>query len=181
MEEDFNKYMKIIAGKNTQNTQQKNLSDIDKQKISSAYFQLFYNLSFANWLKGCSLGEAWYKAIEHMKAFISTKNQKNPATMYIRQIFAAHKIKWSHLIMTSQNKDSKINCNSEKRQEWNKRVAKNIADSLKIINDSIALYAAKEQSTENPSIQKSGFLSAQQKMQMLIMWQVQKQNEKRAA
>ena len=81
MEDKFNQYMKIIAGESIQKKQEKVLSEEDKKKISSAYFQLFYNISFANWLKGASLGQAWYKAIEQIKSFISSKTHENPATM----------------------------------------------------------------------------------------------------
>lgn len=180
MEDQFNQYMKIIAGENIQKKQEKVLSEADKKKISAAYFQLFYSLSFANWLKGTSLGQAWYKAIEQLKSFISSKSSENPATMYMRQIFAAHKAKWSQLIMTSPLKDTKIECTPEKKQEWNMRVAKNTNEALKNLNDTLALYETKEQKNQKP-VQQSEFLSAQQKMQMLILWQMQNQNERHAA
>lgn len=180
MQDNFNQYMKIIAGEKPQRTQEKTLSEADKKKISAAYFQLFYSLSFANWLKRTSLGQAWYKAIEQLKSFISSKSPENPATMYMRQIFAAHKAKWSQLIMTSPLKDTQIECTPEKKQEWNMRVAKNTTDALKNLNDMLALYKTNEQPKQK-TVQQSEFLSAQQKMQMLIMWQMQNQNERHAA
>lgn len=176
MNDAFEKNMALIAGANDQKKQEKALTDADKKKISSAYMKLFYSLSFAHWMRGISLGQAWYKALEQTKAFIASKSSENPATMYMRQIFAAHKAQWSKRIMTSPNKDKILNCPPEKKQEWNMRIAKNTNGALKTLNDTLALYAEKEQKNQKPA-QQSEFLSAQQKMQMLLMWQAQNQRQ----
>ena len=78
--------------------------------------------------------------------------------------------------MTSHLKDTKIECSPEKKQEWNMRVAKNTNEALKNLNGTLALYETKEQKNQKP-VQQSEFLSAQQKMQMLIMWQMQNQRQ----
>lgn len=181
MEVSFNQAMQMVAGESQKKSQEKQLSAEDKKKISSAYFQLFYALSFTNWIQGKSLGQAWYKAIEQMKSFISSKNPENPTIMYMRQIFAAHKTKWSQHIMTSPLKDKVLELTPEKKQEWNMKVAKSVNEALKILNEKIALYEPEKKIDKNNAKGQSGFLSAQQKMQMLIMWQIQNQNQRQAS
>lgn len=175
MEDNFMQYMKVVAGENQQKTNEKKLSEKDKQKISSAYFQLFYNISFSNWLKGMTLGEAWYRAINKMKTFIASKSPENPATMYLRQIFSAHKTKWAQLIMTSPEKDTVIECSPEKKQEWMARIGTSINKNLTEINNTAGNYEPdKKQEYKN----QNGFSAGQQTMQMLIMWQMQNQNQR---
>ena len=88
--------------------------------------------------------------------------------MYMRQIFAAHKAQWSKRIMTSPNKDKILNCPPEKKQEWNMRIAKNTNEALKTLNDTLALYAEKEQKNQKPA-QQSEFLSAQHNSQSFYL------------
>lgn len=177
MELSFNQAMQMVAGQNPQKKQEKELSAEDKKKISSAYFQLFYALTFSHWLQGKSLGQAWYKALEQTKAFIASKNPSNQATMYMRQIFAAHKAKWSQHIMTSPMKDEVLELTPEKKQEWNMRVAKSTTEALNTLKEKFAAYEPKKQEVQKPN---SEFLSAQQKMEMLIMWQIQNQRQRKS-
>lgn len=149
MNDDFNKYMQMIAGQSPQKSGEQQLSDADKKKLSDAYFELFFNLSAINWLRGGNLGHAWYAAMAQMKSYTASKNANNPASMYIRQIFAAHNARWSQIMMTNPHRDDIIDAPTEKRQEWLKRVSPRVSAALKTLNETIAHYTP--QATEQKS------------------------------
>lgn len=116
MNDDFNKYMQIIAGANINKSPDGQLTDTDKKNLGDAYFQLFYNLAATNWIRGGTLGTAWYHAISQIKQFVASKNAANPVALYLRQIFAAHKARWAQLMMTSPHRDDTVDAPSEKNK-----------------------------------------------------------------
>lgn len=140
MNDDFNKYMQMIAGANLQKSTEKQLAESDRQRISQAYFDLFYNLTATTWLRGGSLGHAWYTAMAQMKSFVSARDAQNPAAMYMRQLVAAHNARWGQLMMTSPHRDDVIDVSPQLRQEWSQRVAKKSTAALAILNQILAAY-----------------------------------------
>lgn len=175
MIDDFQKNMTLIAGGNDPQAQEKQLSAEDKKKISDAYFKLYYSLTFAGCMRGMTLGQAWFKALEQVKSYISAKNANNPAALYMKQIYAAHNARWSKLIMTSPNKDVKITCPPEKQAAWNSRIAQDTNSALGVLNTTLAAHQAKIQ----PQVQnnQAAFMSAHQKMQMMLQLQIQQMQQ----
>lgn len=172
MNNDFNQYMQIIAGASVQKSPEKKLTDADKKKISDAYFELFYNLTAVNWFRGGNLGRAWYNSMAQMKQFVESKDAKNPAAMYMRQIFAAHNTRWSQIMMTSPHRDDTIDAPTEKRQEWLKRVSPKVSDMLKTLNETIAVYNVNDDKNKNQSgqnITQNAYTDAAKRMQMMIL------------
>ena len=172
MNDDFNKYMQMIAGQSPQKSGEQQLSDADKKKLSDAYFELFFNLSAINWLRGGNLGHAWYAAMAQMKSYTKSKNANNPASMYIRQIFAAHNARWSQIMMTNPHRDDIIDAPTEKRQEWLKRVSPKVSDMLKTLNETIAVYNVNDDKNKNQSgqnITQNAYTDAAKRMQMMIL------------
>lgn len=179
MNDDFNKNMQIITGANPQNSTVKQLTDADKKKISDAYFSLFFNLTFTNWIRGGNLGNAWYKALSQIKQFVGAKQPSNPATMYMRQICAAHNARWAQVMMTNKHRDDVLDATPEQKQQWNARTAQNTTNALKILNDTVAAYTATQQkdTQQSQASQSDAIKIAAQKMQMMILMQMrQKQN-----
>lgn len=148
MNDDFNKYMQIISGANLKKSQEKQLSDADRKKLSDAYFELFYNLTATNWVQGGNLGHAWYVAINQMKSYVATKSAKNPAGLYLRQLFAAHNARWGQLMMTSPHREDTVDVSAEKRAEWKQRIAQKINAALKTLNTITAEYELKKQNPQ---------------------------------
>lgn len=146
MNTEFDRYMYIIAGGTDKKAPQQTLDKNDQNNIAKAYFQLFNNLCAVNWLRGGSLGQAWYTTLNQIKQFIAAKNPKNPSVMYMRQIFAAHNTKMSQMMMTGQHRDDEIIATPQQRQEWNMRVAPNVTNAMNAINAIIAKYNVREQS-----------------------------------
>ena len=161
MNNDFNQYMQIIAGATVQKSSEKQLTNTDKKKIADAYFELFYNLTAVNWLRGGNLGRAWYNTMAQMKQFVESKNANNPANLYMRQIFAAHNTRWSQIMMTNPHRNDTIDAPTEKKQEWMKRVSPKVSGMLKVLNETIAAYNEK-----NP---QEAYINAAKRMQMMIL------------
>lgn len=178
MNDAFNEKLQIIAGTESSQKAEKQLSEADKKKISESFFKLFFNLSFTNWLRGKTLGASWYTALQQLEQFVNSKNGKNPASLYLRQIFAAHKIKWNQVMMTNKHRDDMLNPTPEQKQKWNQRVAQNVHSSMTSLNDTLKSYELPEQKTEkSQSAQQDAIKLAAQKMQMLIMLRL-KQNQR---
>lgn len=178
MTDAFDKNMQIISGAENLKTQDKQLSDTDKQKISEAYFKLFFNLTYTNWLRGKTLGNSWFTALSQLEQFVKSKNGNNQAALYLRQIFAAHKTKWDQVMMTNKHRDDVLQPTPEQKQKWNQRTAKAVTDSMNSLNGILKTYEVPEQKNNKPqTAQQDAFKIAAQKMQMLIMLQMkQKQN-----
>lgn len=172
MNDIFQQNMTIIAGDKAQNPNEKQLSADDKKKISDAYFKLYYGLTFANWMRGGTLANAWFQALEQVKSFISSKNAQNSAAMYMRQVNAAHNARWSKIIMTNPNKDKTVQCPPDKKQELNALINRDINQGLASLNEVLGKYAVKQNPSQMQNPQ-AAFISAQKKMQMMVQWQMQ--------
>lgn len=163
--------MMIIAGENVQKSQEKQLAVADKKKLSDAYIKLFIGLSFSNWLRGQTLGQAWYNALEQLKSYIATKDKNNPAAMYLNQVYAAHSTKWKQVVMTNPNKDAKIECPPELKQKWTEFAAKDTSGALSVLNGTLAQFAIKESAKTKSGLQ-TDYMAAQQKLQQMLMLQM---------
>ncbi len=182
MSDAFETNMRIIAGENLQPTQEKQLSDADKKKISESYFQLFFNLTYTNWLRGKSLGEAWYASLQQIKQFVESKKGNNNAALYLRQIFASHKAKWAQVIMTSKHRDDVLQATPEQKQKWAQRAAQNTTAALNALGDIIKTYSQPTQDNKKTqNAQPIDFKVAAQKMQMLIMLKARNREKGAAA
>ena len=104
MADDFNKNMQIIMGKSAQRDVE--LSADDKKNLSTAYQKLFANLTYNHWLRGGTLGKAWYNTLTQMKQFIQSMGTSGPAAMYLRQMFASHSAEWAKVMMTNPNRET---------------------------------------------------------------------------
>lgn len=177
MNNAFEKNMRIIAGEEPQKMQGKQLSDADKKKISEEYFKLFFNLTYINWLRGKTLGESWYLALQQIEQFVNSKNAKKPAALYMRQVFAAHKAKWSQIMMTNKHREDILQTTPEQKQKWNQQTAQNVSASMNYLNAALKTYELPEQKAEKAQAQQNSMKLAAQKMQMLIMLRM-KQNQR---
>lgn len=173
----FDKNMQIITGNSIDDTKEKNLSKIDKKKISDAYFKLFFNLTYTNWLRGKNLGESWYTSLNQLEQYVKNKKSDNVAALYLRQIFAAHKTRWSQIMMTHENRDDFLNPTPEQKKQWLQDTARNITSAMNTLNKVIKEFSQSNQSANINSSKKGIYHSGAEKIQMLIMMQL-KQNQK---
>ena len=154
MTDEFDKNIAIISGAGVAQDSHKSISNIDKKKLADAYFKLFYNLTYTNWLRGGNLGRAWYTALAQTKQFIMARDERNSASLYLKQIFSAHSVRWGRVMMTNQHREDVINADDTKKQQWRERAAKNTTFALDTLKNIVAQYnthQTKNQSTTNPN------------------------------
>lgn len=171
MNANLQQNMSILMGDATAEKQQE-LSAEAKQKLSKAYFDLFFGLAGANWGRGDkSLGAAWHEALGQIKSMIAAKDKSNPAAMYMNQIFAAHNAKWSQIVMTNPNREKKLELAQEDRAKWSQECAKQIGGAMGVINAELVRNqnkaATAKSATQSPAdIQKKIllFMAARQNM-----------------
>ena len=89
------------------------VSPFDRKELASAYLQMFSGFAWINWTNKHSLGRAWQTALTQCGAFADTKNKKNPAAKYLKNVYNAHKKYWSRVIMTHRGRDNTINPNDQ--------------------------------------------------------------------
>lgn len=123
---DAQKKLTILAGQDLT----KPLSAATKEKLSRAYFKLYFGLSCVNWSYKKSLGAAWQSALGQIDAYISAKKQDNPAVIYLRQVNAAHKSAWPKNIMTHPQRDTKLNSPDPELQQWRRYGSQNIQSAM---------------------------------------------------
>lgn len=141
MSDDLTKNMAILMGKGGPITSQE-ITEADKKKLSDAYSDLFFGLAGANWARDMTLGAAWYHALKQISGMIGAKDKNNPAAMYLNQVFAAHRAKWSQVIMTHSEKDKPMEMSADAKQKWSSDRAKQIGDAMAVINVFILKYKA---------------------------------------
>ena len=168
MADEFDKNIQMIMGKSVGQAPQ--LSADDKKSIAVAYQKLFANLTYNNWLRGGTLGNAWYKTLSQMK--------------HMRQIFASHSAEWSKVMMTNPNRESVLDVDEKTHAKWNARTAQEMTAARESMMTMVKKYQAveKDASSKNKNATQDAFRAAAQKMQMLMILQMcQKQNGGMAA
>jgi len=175
MEQTLEQNMAIVMGQKV--PKELELSRDDKEKLSAAYFKLYFGLTFANWLRGGTLGAAWHRAMQQVAAMINSKNAANPAAMYLRQVHAAHKARWAKVIMTNPNRDKEIECSDKNRAKWTGAANKNVGDAMATVNGVLAAY----KSAEKPDAKPAQYATAAQKLQAIIISQMKERQLGRVA
>ncbi len=176
MNDAFQKNMAIVMGECPK--KEVELTKAEKENLAAAYFKLYFGLALANWLRGGTVGAAWHRAMAQVDAMLGAKNANNPAVMYLRQVHAAHKTRWSKVMMTNQNRDKEIECGAKMLVKMTQLANREVGSAMAVLNNVIGKYRA----TEMPADKNVNYAMAQQKMrQMMIMQLNQKVNYGRAA
>ena len=119
---------------------QKRVSKDDRKMLADAYMKLFTGFTWVNWTNKHSLGRAWQTALGQCDSFIKTKNDKNPAAQYLKNVFSAHKPYWSQVIMTHKNRDKAINPNQNEAKQIREHGTNMIRTAMDTINIILAQY-----------------------------------------
>ena len=119
---------------------QKRVSKDDRKMLADAYMKLFTGFTWVNWTNKHSLGRAWQTALGQCDSFIKTKNDKNLAAQYLKNVFSAHKPYWSQVIMTHKNRDKAINPNQNEAKQIREHGTNMIRTAMDTINIILAQY-----------------------------------------
>lgn len=173
MEANLEQYRVMMTG--AQVNKLPELSPEEKKQLSGAYFELFFALTASNWAnKGKTLGQAWYTALQQIESWIKAQNGLNPTTLYLKQLFASHKVKWQQVMMNSKNKDQVLECSLEELAAWKSKAAKDTSKNLEILNSIMKKYKEVEKAkSEKP---KEYQIAKEQMIKMYMAQIMQKQN-----
>ena len=116
------------------------VSPVDRKELAVAYLQMFSGFAWRNWTNKYSLGRAWQTALAQCAAFTDTKNDKNPAAKYLKNVYEAHKKYWSRVIMTHDGRDNTINPNDQEIQKLRAHGERMIREAMDKINLILARY-----------------------------------------
>ncbi len=116
------------------------VSPFDRKELAAAYLQMFTGFAWRNWTNKHSLGRAWQTALAQCGAFCDTKNKKNPAAKYLKNVCDAHKKYWSRVIMTHGARDNVINPDDQEIKKLRAHGERMIRESMDKINLILARY-----------------------------------------
>ena len=84
--------------------------DADKKRqLGNAYLKLYFGLSCMNWTGKKNLGTAWQTAFSQVRNIINARDEKNPATQFLKVMHETHKQTWPRHIMTHPQRDATFN------------------------------------------------------------------------
>lgn len=116
------------------------VSPFDRKEMAAAYLQMFSGFAWRNWTNKYSLGRAWQTALAQCGAFCDTKNKKNPAAKYLKNVYDAHKKYWSRVIMTHGARDNLINPDDQEIKKLRAHGERMIREAMDKINLILARY-----------------------------------------
>lgn len=174
MNQIFQQKMAVVMNQAPMTTKQQTLMPDEKKKLTAAYLETFFGLAMTNWLRGKTLGAAWYDAIGQMDSFIKTKNQNNPAAMHLAQFHGAQRVKWNKLAMTSNARDEKIEISAEQIDAMRKLAAQYTSRGLDKMNATLAKYNALAKTA--PQKFNAAQLSVQDMIKIYMAQQMERQH-----
>lgn len=80
-----------------------------KRQLGNAYLKLYFGLSCMNWTGKKNLGTAWQTAFSQVQNIINARDEKNPATQFLKVMHETHKQTWPRHIMTHPQRDAMFN------------------------------------------------------------------------
>lgn len=93
--------------------------DADKKRaLGNAYLKLYFGLSCANWTNKKNLGTAWQTSLTQVQNIINARDEKNPATQFLRVMHETHKSTWPRHIMTHPQRDAVFNGNEREMRQY---------------------------------------------------------------
>lgn len=93
--------------------------DADKKRqLGNAYLKLYFGLSCMNWTAKKNLGTAWQTAFSQVQNIINARDEKNPATQFLKVMHETHKQTWPRHIMTHPQRDAMFNGDPTQMREY---------------------------------------------------------------
>lgn len=93
--------------------------DADKKRqLGNAYLKLYFGLSCMNWTGKKNLGTAWQTAFTQAQNIINARDEKNPATQFLKVMHQTHKQTWPRHIMTHPQRDATFNGDPTQMREY---------------------------------------------------------------
>lgn len=127
------------------------LSAADKEKLTAAFLEMYQGLVRTNLSQNKTLGQSMYNAMKHEQMYVESKKSNDSATVYLRQIQAFYAVAQSQQSMTDPNRNKTQQfANDAERAKFARAAEQQTKDSIKSIDDIIALFQKDMQKTAKP-------------------------------
>ena len=100
-------------------------------------------------MSGMTLGASAHKAMQMVRAKLSTMDKNNPVTRVLLRIHAEHSKRMAKRIMTSKHRDARAVVRPDQIAKINMTISKLTNSALSVFKSMSAQYAPKQNVTEN--------------------------------
>jgi len=151
MDFETEKILAKVAGENTENFAERVIDNSTKAQINFAFEQMFTGLSVLEWGRGVTLGEAWNKALDKMRDFIFSIENKNYIVDYLRVAVFEHRKQVLKTMTSSMHVNEYIRSTPQQQSELEKSANEKIQNGIDIIKSVLAVptAAVREQKGNN--------------------------------
>ena len=121
--------------------------DADKKRqLGNAYLKLYFGLSCLNWTNKKNLGTAWQTAFTQAQNIINARDEKNPATQFLKIMHETHKQTWPRHIMTHPQRDATFNGDVTQMREYAIRNIRSAMGDITLLSSQCKFDMDKSQS-----------------------------------
>lgn len=122
--------------------------DMDKKRqLGNAYLKLYFGLSCLNWTNKKNLGTAWQTAFTQVQNIINARDEKNPATQFLKVMHETHKSTWPRHIMTHPQRDAVFNGNEQEMREYAIRNVRSAMGEITLLSSQAEFSLDKSKAT----------------------------------
>ncbi len=122
--------------------------DMDKKRqLGNAYLKLYFGLSCLNWTNKKNLGTAWQTAFTQAQNIINARDEKNPATQFLKVMHDTHKQTWPRHIMTHPQRDAVFNGNEREMREYAIRNVRSAMGEITLLSSQAEFSMDKSKAT----------------------------------
>ena len=122
--------------------------DADKKRqLGNAYLKLYFGLSCLNWTNKKNLGTAWQTAFTQAQNIINARDEKNPATQFLKVMHDTHKQTWPRHIMTHPQRDAVFNGNEQEMREYAIRNVRSAMGEITLLSSQAEFSMDKSKAT----------------------------------
>lgn len=147
MDFDTEKLLAKVSGANVENFAQTFITDIDRAQIEFAFNQMFSGLSLLEWMNNIILIDAWNIALDKMRDFIFSINEKNYVVDFLHNEVFEYRKKTFKMVQGSVHSKEYFQCPQQKRQNL-------IDDSQNKVNQGMEIIMNLIHGANNQNVQK---------------------------
>lgn len=123
--------------------------DADKKRqLGNAYLKLYFGLSCMNWTNKKNLGTAWQTAFTQVQNVINARDEKNPATQFLKVMHQTHKETWPRHIMTHPQRDATFNGDPHQMREYAIRNIRSAMGEITLLSSQCKFETDKSQGAQ---------------------------------
>ena len=135
MDLDTEKLLAKVSGKNVENFSTCLISDATKAQFDFAFNQMFQGLSLLQWLNGGNLRDAWESALDRIRDYIFSLEDRNYVTDYLYHAVFVFRKNIVKTVFTSVHANEYCNCPISKQPELKADAEQKIKPGVEMIKN----------------------------------------------